>query len=210
MKYRFFQSVSGKIAERFPLLPRIRRSFWGLLLFCLIFITIGISNNEGLSIPVKPVEYSRYANQPVTAYHAGAVKLAGYFIISDPGLLDRILLPETTSGLDLLTLFFMAIGSYIIIWMVPKLQQQNLFRKDISNAIRLLGYLLMLHGSFSIYRVAYYAPNKIASLTNNEFTTQTTFPIILCAELYFSMIVIALAGMYRSGMKLQEEQDLTV
>jgi hypothetical protein len=206
----FFCSLTDKIAEKFPLLPRIRRSFWGLLLFCILFITIGISNNDGITLAVKPVEYSRYANQGVTSYHAGAVTLGGYFTISNPGLFDKIFLPESTSGLDLFTLLFMAIGSGIIIWMVPKLQQQNLFRKDISNAIGLLGYLLMLHGIISIYRMVSYAPHEIESLTRNEFTTQKTFPIMLWAELYFSLVVIALAHIYQRGMKLQEEQDLTV
>jgi hypothetical protein len=67
-----------------------------------------------------------------------------------------------------------------------------------------------LHSTVNILRTSYYAPHTIETLTNNEFTTHKGFPITAYAELYFSLAIIAIAGMYKRGMKLQEEQDLTV
>jgi hypothetical protein len=210
MKPYLFRSISNSLAASFPLLSRIRRSFIGLLMFCILFLLIGISESEGITIPVKPVKYGQYDNQKITTYSAGVVKLGGQLIISHSDLLDRVLLPNVITDLDMLTLLFMAIASTIIIWIVPKLQDKHLFRRDISNAIRLLGYLTMLHGMMGFYRISIYGPNRIKFLTHNEFTNQGSFPLMICAELYFSLIIIALAGIYHRGVKLQQEQDLTV
>ena len=210
MKPNLFRSISDSLAETFPLLPRIRRSFIGLLMFCILFFSIGLSESDGINIPVKSVLDGPYHNRTVTTYPSGVVKLGGQFKITNPVLMDRIFLPAVTTDLDMLALLFLAIVSIIFIWITPKLQTQHLFRKDISNAIRLLGYLLMLHGIMNIYRVIQYAPVRIETLTNHQFTSMRSFPIIQWAELYFALVVIALAGLYKRGMKLQQEQDLTV
>lgn len=207
MKPHLFRSIYNALGERFPLLPRIRRSFWGLLMFCVMFLLVGLSNDT-ISIQVKPTGGIHYKEQPVFQY-PNAVVAPGRLTISDPGFQEIILL-QTFGGVDMITLIFLAIGSIIIIWMAPKLYQQNLFRKDISNAIRAIGYLMILHGIASILRTNYYTPLITEKLTHNEFTSEVSFPIMVSAEWYFSLIVIALAGMYQRGMKLQEEQDLTV
>ena len=210
MKPNLFRSINNALAERFPLLPRIRRSLIGLLMFSILFLAIGISP-ESITIPVKPLEGGRYYNQRVTTYQSGHVTLGGQFTITDPGFTDSFLLPNLTTDLDMITLIFLAVASIIIIVMAPKLYQQNLFRKDISNYIRLLGYLMILYGILSVYRSLFYVPLRIEALTNKEFTAQHhSFPLLIYAELYFSLIVIALAGFYERGVKLQEEQDLTV
>ncbi|MEO7531882.1 MAG: hypothetical protein ABIS69_10735 [Sediminibacterium sp.] len=210
MKPNLFRSISNSLAEIFPLLPRIRRSFIGLLMFCLLFLLIGFSESEGVTMQVIPVKNGKYHNKPVTIYSAGSVTVGGQFRIINPSLGERILLPNVSTDLDMITLVFLSIMSIIIIIVTPKLQQQHLFRKNISDSIRVLGYLMILHGIINIYRTIVYSPRKIELLTNNEFTTQHGFPVIICAELYFSLIVIALAGFYERGIKLQQEHDLTV
>ncbi len=210
MKPNLFRSISNALAASFPILPRIRRSFVGLLMFCILFFLIGIGESNGINVPVKPMPNTHYNDQQVVTYAAGSIKLAGQFNIVNPDIIERILLSNLTTDLDMLTLIFLAMASIIIILIVPKLQQQNLFRKDISNYIRVLGYLIALHGFLTFYRTVLYTPNKIEALTNNEFTSIRSFPLLIYAELYFSMIVIALAGLYQRGIKLQQEQDLTV
>jgi hypothetical protein len=210
MKPNLFRSIYDSLGEQFPLLPRVRRSFIGLLLFCILFFSIGFWNGNGITIPVKPVENGRFANQSIATYATGTVTLSGYFTITNPGVTEKILLPNQTTDVDLFTLLFLAIVSVIVILVTPKLFQQNLFRKDISNSIRLLGYLTIFHSTANILRTSYYAPLTIESLTNNEFTTHRGFPITSYAELYFALALIALAGVYKRGIKLQEEQDLTV
>ncbi|MES2328522.1 MAG: DUF2975 domain-containing protein [Bacteroidota bacterium] len=211
MKPNLFRSISDSLAESFPLLPRIRRSFIGLLMFCFLFFAIGIGETNGITVPVQPMPDTHFNGQPVTAYASGSITLAGRFKIPSPGIVERILLPNLTTDLDMITLLFLAVASIIIILVVPKLQQQHLFRKDISNYIRLLGYLVALHGLLTLYRNLIYAPTRIEALTNNEFTSfHSSFPILIYAELYFSMVILALAGLYQRGIKLQQEQDLTV
>jgi hypothetical protein len=211
MKPNLFRSISNALAESFPILSRIKRSFFGLLMFCIVFFLIGIGKSEGITVPVKPMPNTHYNNQQIATYAEGSVKLAGQFTITNPGIIESILMPNLTTDLDLLTLIFLAIASIVIILILPKLQDQNLFRKDISNYIRLLGYLLILHGFLTCYRTIFYAPDKIEMLTNNEFTSYgASVPLLIYAELYFSMVIIALAGFYQRCIKLQQEQDLTV
>ncbi len=207
MKPNLFRSINNTLAERFPLLPRIRRSFWGLLMFCVLFLLIGLSSDH-ISIPVKATENSHYKDQTGFQY-TNVVVIPGRLTIYNPTFQEIIWL-QTFGGVDMITLIFLAIGSCIIIWMTPKLYQQNFFRKNISNAIRAIGYLMILHGIISILRTNYYNPLIIEKITKNEFTSEVSFPIMISAEWYFSLIVIALAGMYERGMKLQQEQDLTV
>jgi hypothetical protein len=68
----------------------------------------------------------------------------------------------------------------------------------------------MIHGVINIYRTVKYIPDKIELLTHHEFTSIRSFPIMIWAELYFSLVILAIAGMYQRGIQLQEEQDLTV
>jgi len=210
MKPNLFRSIYNSLTETFPLLPRIRRSFIGLLVLCVLFFMIDYSKKDSITVSTYPVENGPYFNHPVSTYPSGHVQLTGLLIISHPTVLQKILLPNADTGFDLFMLLFIVIGSIIIILIVPKLQQQTLFRKDISNSIRLLGYLIMLHGILSTYRTFKYIPDQIEYLTNNEFTGSSTFPIIMYAEFYVSLMVIALASLYKRGIKLQEEQDLTV
>lgn len=209
MNPNLFRSISNSLAEQFPLLPRIRRSFIGLLMFCCIFLWIGLSG-ENITVSVEPIETSPYSHHQIVAYTSGKVQLSGQLTIQHTTLLERLLLSDAKDKFDFFTMLFLAMGSVIIILIIPKLHQQNLFRKDISHSIRLLGYLLMLHGCLSIYRALIYIPEKIELLTHHEFTGYRSFPIIVFAELYFSLIILALAGMYQRGIKLQEELDLTV
>ncbi len=47
-------------------------------------------------------------------------------------------------------------------------------------------------------------------LTNGEFTRARSFPILMLAEIYFALVILAMAGIYKRGVKLQQDQDLTV
>ena len=210
MKPNLFRSINNALAERFPLLPRIRRSFIGLLMFCIIFILIDLTSDTPVSLPVEPAFLSRYEHATPIVYENVQIN-PGQLTIPNPTILERLLIPSSNStNVDPLTLFFILIGCVIIIWMVPKLQQQYLFRKDISNAIRSLGYLMILHGTVYIFRMSLYLPNKVRLLTHNDFlSTGNMFPLVWL-EWYFALIVIALGGIYERGVKLQEEQDLTV
>ena len=55
-----------------------------------------------------------------------------------------------------------------------------------------------------------YIPNEIAMLTNHEYVTQNKFPIFVYAEAYMGLLVIAISYMFKRGLQLQEELDLTV
>lgn len=210
MNPNLFRSISRSLAESFPLLPRIRRSFWGLLLFCSIFLLLDLSADKGASVTIKPVNDTHYQNPTITKYPAGAIQTQGLFTLDHPTIVQRLLFPGPFTSIDFATLLFMCIASVIMIRIIPKLENQSVFREDITRYIRILGYLLMLHGIFTIYRTIEYIPREIERLTGQEYTGITHFPILIGAELYVSLVVLALAGFYKKGIELQKEQDLTI
>ncbi|MES2372392.1 MAG: hypothetical protein V4557_07420 [Bacteroidota bacterium] len=210
MKPNLFRSIYKALGEQFPLLPRIRRSFIGLTMFCLLFMVIGYSDEKGIILTVIPQENSQYNRSPVITYEKAEVK-PGQLVITEPTFIQRTFLPNASTGMDMLTLFFIALASIIIVWMVPKLHQQNLFRKDISNATRSLGYLLLLYSFIHIYITGQYEPREIEAITHNEFTGFGKFPlIVISVEWYMALMLIALGRVYERGIKLQQEQDLTI
>src|SRR6187402_1540336 len=109
MNLHFIRSIFDSLGETFPLLPRIRRSFIGLLMLCILFLSIGLSESDGINMPVKSVLDGQYDNRIVATYPSGVVKLGGQFTIANPVLMDRIFLPSVTTDLDMLALLFLAI-----------------------------------------------------------------------------------------------------
>lgn len=210
MKPNLFRSVQNALAEQFPLLPYIRQNFIGLLMFSILFILIGYSNEKKLVVAVEPVETSLYFNKPITNYGVDSVLLKGQLEIVNPTFLQKMLIMDASPDYDMFTLIMTAIISIIIIRLLPKLHSRNLFRKDISASIRLLGYLLIFHAMVSYYRTIVYTPGEIGRITNNEFTNHRTFPVLICAELYTAFLVIAIGSAFKKGIQLQQEQDLTV
>lgn len=210
MKPNLFRFISNALAETFPLLPRIRRSFWGLLLFCALLMLLDLSSETGVSVVVKPITDSVTVVRPVVTYPSGNIQSQGLLTLDHPTLIQRLMFPGPFTNIDFATLFCMSLASIIIILIVPKLQQQHIFRKDITRAIRMLGWLLTLHGIFSIYRTIVYLPSEVQRLTMDHYNTFPHFPIMIFAELYVAMIVLALAGFYKKGIRLQEEIELTI
>lgn len=207
MKPSIFRSVSDALAESFPLLPRIRRSFFGLMLFSLLLMSMQISTSDHISFPVKQNNLDTTLNR-ISVYEKATISSGYQFTIDNPSLLERLLLPG--EGPDLVTLFVLVVISLIIVRAIPKLQQNNLFRKDISYSLRLLGYVLLAHGVFSLFSELQFIPGIVEQHTNNTFTSIRYFPIVTMAEMYFALVLMAWATIYKRGIKLQEEQDLTV
>lgn len=210
MKPNLFRSVSNSLAEQFPLLPRIWRSFIGLLLFCILLLFLDLTGDNGISVNVQPTDTSMYSSRKVALYPTGTVYLQGQLKIARPTLTQTLLFPGNVTGLDIGTLLCLSAACLIIIFTVPKLQQQHLFRKDITNSFRLLGFLLMFHGIFSLYRSISYLPGEVERLTNHTFTSFRHFPLMIWLELYVSLILLVTASLYKKGMQLQEDKDLTI
>ncbi len=52
---------------------------------------------------------------------------------------------------------------------------------------------------------------QIEALTNHQFTTAGKhFQILLYAQFYAALVIIALGTWYKRGVQLQKEQDLTI
>lgn len=210
MKPNLFRSVSAAFAQSFPLLPRIRRSFLGMMLFSLLFIVIGFSNSDLITIPVKPFAKDSVERKTKAFYGKAVVYYSHELTIQHPDPFERILLTDPADGIDLVSLFFLFVISLIIVLVIPKLQQNNLFRRDISDALRWLGYLIMAHALLVMYRDIVLIPEIVEGRTDRAFTSIHSFPILMIVESNFALVLLAFASIYKRGVKLQEEQDLTV
>jgi hypothetical protein len=210
MAKNYFEVFLNAWEKSFPLLPKIRSNFWGLLLFCGMFLAIQLTQTEKMTVAVTAVKGNDYSTRQITHYTRGSIELGGHLVIKDPSIAERLLLNDIQYEVNPVTLLLLMIASVIMIVIVPKVYQQNLFRKDISLAIRLLGYLTMIHALVNFYIRFTYTPKTIEALTNHEFTLSPAIPFLICAEFYFALVILALAGFYKRGIKLQQEQDLTV
>ena len=208
MKPNLFRSINNALAERFPLLPRIRRSFYGLLSFSIVFLLLLVTR-ENIHTAVVPVKET-LSEKTVAFYGSDTIRLQGELIISNPTALQKVLLTDTTMDIDIISLIFMGVISIIIVRIIPKIYQQNLFRRDVSNSIKAIGYMMFLHVILRVLTNLWYAPGEIVRLTHNEFTTHRTFPVWLYAEGYTALLILAIGSAYKRGVLLQQEQDLTV
>jgi len=74
----------------------------------------------------------------------------------------------------------------------------------------MLGFLILFHAIFSIYRLVVFLPAEIKMITNNKFVPIQHFQINIFAEAYLALVVMAISYMYKNGTQLQQELDLTV
>jgi hypothetical protein len=210
MKPNLFRSITNNIIKKDALNRKIKRYFFGLMVLYIILGLFGRFKPDGIEVLVQPNSQMMVAQKDVTVYPACTLKQIGVLHISHPTILQQALFPDTVLGIDLITLLCICLGCILIVLIIPKFNENNLFRNDISLLISILGYLIIFHSVFSIYRMVAYIPNEIAILTNHECVTQNKFPIFVFAEAYMGLLVIAISYMFKRGLQLQEELDLTV
>ena len=210
MKPNLFRSIANNIIKKDAFNRKIKRYFFGLMVLYIILGLFGRFKPDGIEVLVQPNSQMMVAQKDVTAYPACTLKQIGVLHISHPTILQQALFPDTVLGIDLITLLCICLGCILIVLIIPKLNENNLFRNDISILIRILGYLIIFHSVFNIYRMVAYIPNEIAILTNHEYVTQNKFPIFVFAEAYMGLLVIAISYMFKRGLQIQEELDLTV
>ncbi len=208
MKPNLFRSINDALTERFPILPRVRKGLYGLLFLSGLFLIMQCSN-ENIHVSVVPGKIGSYDSKTVVVYGRNAILLQGELIIANPTFLQKVLLTDTTTNLNIISLIIIGMLSIVIIRIIPKIYQHNLFRKDISASIRALGYIMIVHVWLMAF-CAFYTPSIIEHLTHNAFTTHNTFPIWLAVEVYAAWIILAVASAFKRGLQLQKEQDLTV
>jgi hypothetical protein len=210
MKPNLFRSIANNIIKKDALNRKIKRYFFGLMVLYIILGLFGRFKPDGIEVLVQPNSQMMVAKKDVTTYPACTLKQIGALHISHPTILQQTLFPDSVLGIDLVTLLCICLGCILIVLIIPKFNENNLFRNDISLLISILGYLMIFHSVFTIYRMVAYIPNEIALLTNHEYVTQSKFPIFVFAEAYLGLLVIAIAYMFKRGLQLQEELDLTV
>lgn len=210
MKPNLFRSIANNLFVEDTFYRKIRYYFIGLMSLYIMMGLAGRLNPDGIEITVQPNTQSVLFNQRVARYQLVSLTQAGQLHILKPSLIQWSLFPDKFLGIDLITLLCICMGCLLIILIIPKLQQKMVFHKDISTLIRMLGFLILFHAIFSVYRLVEYIPNEIGILTNHEFEPVRNFPIYAMAEAYISLVVMAVSYMYKSGMKLKEEQSLTI
>jgi hypothetical protein len=200
-------AIWKNIGYRFPYAPRIRRSFIGLIGFCILAILVTQQDEFIILIEPNPdvIEVKNIAD----AYNGNPLLPGGQFVVKDPGLFQHLFLRNNESGTNLFTLIMIMAGSAIIAFMMPKMTSHLLFRKDVSRYIQVLGVLIIVHGLVTLF-CTIEIRKYVKELTNGQFTTPSQFPVLLFAEMYMGFVVMAVGTWYKRGVKLQQEQDLTI
>jgi hypothetical protein len=200
-------SIWKNIGYKFPYAPRIRRSFIGLIGFCILAILVTQQHEFIISVVPNPA-FTALQNI-ADSYNGNLLLPGGRLAIKDPGLFQHLFLNNTESGTNLFTLIMIMIGSAIIAFMMPKMTNQLLFRKDVSVYIKVLGVLIIVHALVTMFYTLEIR-SYVKELTNGQFTTPGQFPVLLFAEMYIGWVVMAVGTWYKKGVKLQREQDLTI
>jgi hypothetical protein len=188
-----------------PQYKRIRSSFIGLLMFIGLDLMLRGWERVPVSVaPMAPIDGS------LTDYGTAASLKAGTLIINHPDFIVLLFSNQGGNRSSLFTLLMMAIVSMIIIRIAPKLSDQNVFRKDISRSIQWIGALLIIHGVATMFG-AFQIAEIVKSITNGVYTNASLgFNPILYAQVYIGMVIVAAGGWYRQGVRMREEQDLTI
>jgi hypothetical protein len=208
MKRSFFSYFVEAYGNAYPFAPRVRRSLWGLIAFCVLCILIHHTNDE-IRVAVSPVPGSAYDTKQLAIYPGAVVFTSGSLLIKDPTIMQRLFFKDIFADCELFTLIGIIIASLFIIRMTPKKKGEDLFRKDISKSLYILGSLIILHTLIILY-ARIYAAGQVEELTNHTFTIAGSFQLLIYAEAYAGFIVIAMGTWYKRGVKLQQEQDLIV
>jgi hypothetical protein len=200
-------AIRKNIGYTFPYAPRIRRSFIGLIGFCIL--TILVTQQDEFTIWVVPNPDAIEVQKIADSYNAHTLAPGGRVVITDPGLFQHLFIRNNESGANLFTLIMIMIGSAIIAFMMPKMTSQLLFRKDVSGYIQVLGILIIVHALVTMF-CTIEIRKYVKELTHGQFTTPALFPVLLFAEMYMGLVVMAVGAWYKRGVKLQQEQDLTI
>jgi hypothetical protein len=203
----FLGAIWKSIGYTFPYAPRIKRSFIGLIGFCILGILV--TQQDEFVISVVPNPNFTGVQNIADSYNGNTLLPGGMFVIKDPGIFQHLFLRNTESGTNLFTLIMIMTGSAIIAFMMPKMTSQLLFRKDVSGYIKALGVLINVHALVTMFYTLEIR-SYVKDLTNGQFTTPGQFPVLLFAEMYMGLVVMAVGTWYKRAFTLQQEQDLTV
>lgn len=195
-----------EVEKHFSLLPWLRQSFFGLSLFCVLFLLLDFSDSD-TKIPVVPV--TAITGITDTVLKTDNEVVPGMLQLNKTHWVEYLLLPGKTSQLDAVTLSVLLLLGILLFLLIRKIQG-GLFEKDLTTWIRLPGFLLFLHSIYYIVRYTTWLPQMVETRTHYQFTTFRTFPIVFMLEVYFAFLIIVSASWYRKAMQLQDEQNHTV
>lgn len=178
-----------------------------LLLLLVYFFVSGIFNvPQQVFFNVSATANYQQKNIPLKNYQQAYVLPQGKMAMTNLSRFERWLAPEM-NGNDSLQLFFVIAYLLIIALWLFKLNIDKPFLADISRALKLLGYGILIF-SFIFYIRDLYFSKLIAAHSENEFSLHYTNTWLY--GLTSSAIFIWLSKAYKKANELQNEQDLTV
>jgi hypothetical protein len=189
----------------FPSNIQMRNGFWVVLL--LVATEIASRDWEQTSLTVVP----RGADTGSTVdYSNGASLKAGTLLIDHPGVIT-LLFADQHGRAPLFTLLMLAAICIIIIVIAPKLSRQQVFRKDISRAIRWIGGLITLDAFLFILYPRGHINRLILTVTHGQYEwARRGASAMWLAEAYLGLMIFVAAGLYQKSMAMQKERDLTI
>jgi hypothetical protein len=118
---------------------RLRSNFFGLILFCLMFLSISIFDNGAITIPVTPALGSSYQSLPIASFNNNIIT-GGILTIQHPSFKQRLLLQNVMNEFNTITLIGFTLFSILMIILIPKIKPNNIFKEDISLILKIASY----------------------------------------------------------------------
>ena len=188
---------------------QLKSNFWALLVISLLFLFMKLNSDGSITVSVKPNTLNTDYSSPVAIFGSNKI-YAGRLTIEHPTLIQKLFLPDELSLSDSFTLLGIIICSGLMIVLIPKIKEPNIFRKDLTRILYILAIGIILYSFLSVVKDDVYVDKEIKFLTNNQFTNQAASPFLYMLFAYIGFIIIRSIKIYKRGLQLQQEQDLTV
>ena len=183
-------------------------SLWGVILYCLFFLVLGIIGNGPKYIPVSP-PYDESFSYTLASFPDATVFAMGKLEILKPTLFQKIILTDIDSYTDVINNLFWLVFSVNLLLLVNSIETNAGFKGEIPKFIRIAGLALIIYSFIDFFRNAYVA-NEVLKLTENKYHYGSMLQSPNHLELWLGILLLWFARSYKKAMQLQSEQDLTI
>ena len=181
---------------------------WLMVLLSSVFLITTVLENSSIRLNVRPSLDSKLYDEPIDSFANSKLYLAGSLEISEPGIKERILIPQDFLIFDGLTNILLIGLSILFLRLLNKLEENKGFRTEISRILRIGGISLMVYGILFPLRNAY-TSDVVKELTGGQYI-YNSFSQIQHLAMIIGILLVWFSRIYKKGMELQQEKDLTI
>lgn len=189
---------------------RIKFGAWTFIILSLTMTIALLMGEDSISVPVQPTFNFTNYDSSFAKYGENAIRLSGKLEIVHPTLTQKMLLPVSLLEMDVLNCLLIITMAILILRLLPHIHSTVLFQKDISPAIRSIGFTLIIFWLLDLLRIFYFTIPEISRLTNNQFIYQKNSFMFIPVPFWLGLAVLWIGKVYKNAFTLRKEQELTI